>query len=123
MPDLDFVSPTSPAPIEPLTATSARKLVASVVWPDFDFTKPTSAAPTLPLPVPAESPMSTPMVTPTSPLFTVVIDTKQRDRDPLRIGHAGKINVTVVVPLPLLVATEPVPLFTAAPLKVTGGQR
>ena len=68
-PELAFTSPMSLALIVPLIATSARKLPAPTATPDCDFTKPTSPAFTLPLPFPAESPISTPIGTKTSPVL------------------------------------------------------
>ena len=63
------------------------------------------------------------MRTPTSPLFTVSSTPNKAIVIRCALVTPVRSTVTVVVPLPLLVATEPVPSFTAAPLKVTGAAK
>ena len=57
---------------------------------------------------------------PTSPVFVPLFTLNSATVIVCTSVTPVRSTVTVVVPLPLLVATEPVPLLTAALVKVTG---
>ena len=117
VPDLNFTLETSEALIDPLTVTSVRKFELSTGSPDFNFVKLTSEALTDPFPV--VSPTSTPIVTLRSPVLVPSLAPSNVTVILCALVTPVRLTVTVVVPLPLLLLTDPVPAVTAASVKVT----
>src|SRR5947207_4539147 len=117
VPMCDLMFATSPALMAPLAFTSERKFVPSSTCPIRDLVCATSPEFTAPLPL--VSPMSTPICTLTSPVVIPSLTPVNVTVIRWALLTPVRLTVTVVLPLPLLLLTDPAPDVTDALVKVT----
>ena len=106
----------SPLLMKPSTFTSERTFVALVACPER--LRVCSASPELTKSSPLVSPTSTPICTPTSPVLVPSFTPNKVTVILCALVTSVRLTVTVVVPLPPLLLTDPVPAVTDALVNV-----